>query len=266
MRIALLAVTLLSFVVFGCDGNTANTADNAETPSLTAPAPATDAPVPAPAPLNEPVDTATPPTMPPATPTASNPMPGSAAALTEAPAGFSPVGLENGVAKLSPDNTTIEFVGRHVQPDGSENDPRARTGVFEKFTAQVEFDPATKMLKSAQADIDTTSLWVPQENLRAHLTNPDFLDVRNHPTIKFESTRIEPAAEPGKLNITGNLTLHGTTKSITIPATVTYNDEGVTIDSEFTIDRTDYGMDRLLERVIPKVDLRVMVGKKTERP
>jgi polyisoprenoid-binding protein YceI len=192
--------------------------------------------------------------------------PGVVIASATAPEGFTPVALPAGVAKLGPENATIQFVGKHVQPDGSENDPRARTGIFEKFTAQVEFDPATKTLKSAQAEIDTTSLWVPQDGLRDHLQNPDFLDVRTHPTIKFESTQIEPGTEQGIVNITGNLTLHGVTKPITFPSKVSLSEAGTTIDSELVLDRTEFGMDRLLDRVIPKVQLRVMVGKPTERP
>jgi polyisoprenoid-binding protein YceI len=101
--------------------------------------------------------------------------------------------------------------------------------------------------------------------LQDHLQSSDFLSVREFPTIKFQTTRIEPAGEAGKVNITGDLTLHGVTKPITIPATVTASDAGVTIDSEFKIARADFGMTGQ-ERVQPNVELKVMVGKKTERP
>jgi polyisoprenoid-binding protein YceI len=179
------------------------------------------------------------------------------------PEGFTPVPAAAGIAKVSADNTTVQFVGKHV--DGGENDPQARTGVFEKLTGQVEIDPATKMLKSASAEIDATSLFVPIQQLQDHLRSEDFLSVREFPTIKFQTTQIAPAGDPGKVNITGDLTLHGVTKSITIPATYTVTDAGVTIVSDFKITRADFGMTGQ-ERVQPNVELKVMVGKKTERP
>jgi len=60
--------------------------------------------------------------------------------------------------------------------------------------------------------------------------------------------------------ITGDLTLHGTTKSISIPAMVTTTDDALTLTSTFTIDRTDYGMnfgtDKVNKEVIIKVSLK----------
>jgi polyisoprenoid-binding protein YceI len=43
------------------------------------------------------------------------------------------------------------------------------------------------------------------------LRGPDYLDVKKYPTITFQSKRIE-AAGPGKLKVTGDLTIHGITK------------------------------------------------------
>src|SRR5205085_12496662 len=44
------------------------------------------------------------------------------------------------------------------------------------------------------------------------------LDVQKYPTFSFESTRVTPSAsDPALLNVTGNFTLHGVTKQITVP-------------------------------------------------
>jgi polyisoprenoid-binding protein YceI len=234
-------------------------AERAETPQA----------VPEPAGLNLPEEAARPT---PADAGAARPVPsaagsaGSRPASVAPPAGFMPVPISAGVATLTPENTTIQFIGKHT--DGGENDPRARTGVFEKFTAEVAVDPASNLLKSASAEINATSLYTPIGNLTNHLTNPEFLDVEMHPTIKFQSTRIEPAGEPGKVSIVGDLTMHGVTKEITLPARVTMGDSGITVHAEWTLNRRDFGINHrnIDGRVLPNVELTLMVGKKTERP
>jgi polyisoprenoid-binding protein YceI len=182
------------------------------------------------------------------------------------PDGFTPVALEGGKAMLSQDNTLIQFVGKHTQ--GGEDDPMARIGIFEKFSGEVVIDPATKTLISAMAEIDTTTLYTPIGNLTNHLKNHEFLDVEVHPTAKFVSTRVEPGDEPGKYNVIGNLTLHGVTKEITIPASVTVDDAGVTVYAQTKLKRSDFGIthEAINERIMPEVDLTLTVGKRTERP
>lgn len=193
---------------------------------------------------------------------------GGAAVPTEmpVPAGFTAVRVDAGVVTLSPDNSTVQFVGKHTE--GGVNDPRARTGVFERFTGRLEIDPATRTIKSASAEIDAMSLYTPIGNLTNHLKSPEFLDVELHPTIKFVSRRITPARETGVVNIVGDLTLHGVTKEITLPAKISLNDAGVTIQSQLTINRREFGINHMNidNRVLPTVELTLAVGKRTERP
>ena len=72
------------------------------------------------------------------------------------------------------------------------------------------------------------------------------------------------AGKDGQTNVTGNLTLHGVTKEISFPATVKVNAEGLTVKSEFSIDRTEFGMKFSPDRVEKKVSLTVVVGEKTQ--
>lgn len=53
----------------------------------------------------------------------------------------------------------------------------------------------------------------------AHLKSPDFFNEKQYPTIAFKSTSVKKAAE-NKLEVTGDLTLHGVTKSIVVPVEV----------------------------------------------
>ncbi len=76
-----------------------------------------------------------------------------------------------------------------------------------------------------------------KEDIEGHLKSPDFFDVAKHPTSTFEITSVAGG------NVTGNLTLMGTTKSISFPADITVTDTGVNVmTTDFTINRTDFGM------------------------
>jgi len=161
------------------------------------------------------------------------------------------VPVAGGTAAIGPENSKVQFVCAHV---GAKPDPRK--GGFAKFSGNAQVDAATKSLKSLALDIDTNSLWTEFDKLTTHLKSPDFFEVRRFPTAKFESTKIEPAA------ITGKLTLHGVTKEITMPATITVSDAGVRIASEFTINRLDFGINYDPKKVEEKVALTVVVGEK----
>jgi polyisoprenoid-binding protein YceI len=199
---------------------------------------------------------------------------GMGAATASAPAaappeGFTPVALENGIVKLVPENTTIQVVGQHNPPRGEgPRDRDARTIVFEKFTGSLTFDPATKLPQTAIAEIDTNSLVAFDPRLTSHLKSRDFIEVEAYPTIKFESTRIEPAAEPGKINIVGNLTIKDVTKEITIPATVTHDGNAVTVHGQTKLNRREFNINgaRIDTSTQNEFDLTLAVGKKTESP
>ena len=110
------------------------------------------------------------------------------------------------------------------------------------------FDIKDSVLNSGEFVIDMNSISCldleagnGKEKLEKHLKNEDFFDVANFPTAKFVVASSE--TKDGKLYVTGNLTLRGTTKSITIPATVTEKDGTATFKSDvFSIDRTDFGV------------------------
>jgi polyisoprenoid-binding protein YceI len=165
--------------------------------------------------------------------------------------------IKAGAATLSPENTKIQFVCAH---SGDKPDPR--TGGFAKFSGKAEIDAATKSLKSVTVDIDTTSLFTQIDKLTNHLKSADFFEVRQHPTAKFVSTKIAPGAG-GQTTITGKLTLHGVTKEISFPATVEVTDKGLGLKSQFSIDRTQFGMSYGQGKVENKVDLTVVIGEKT---
>ena len=178
----------------------------------------------------------------------------------EKEAGPTPVALADGVATLSPENSKVEFVGKH---EGDE--PKPRLGGFAKFSGSLKVDDA-KAVSGLEMEFDTTSLWTEiGDNLTNHLKNEDFLDVEKHPKAMFKSTAVK-AGENGAVDVTGDFTLMGETKEISFPAKVEMTDSGVTLLSDFEIDRTMFGMNKMTERVSKGVAIKVSVGEKTAKP
>ncbi len=81
-------------------------------------------------------------------------------------------------------------------------------------------------------------------DLEGHLKSDDFFNAEQFPESTFEITQVEKAAEGGDAthNITGNLTIRGIKKSVTIPAKVEIDDTKIRATTpDFTINRTNWG-------------------------
>lgn len=78
--------------------------------------------------------------------------------------------------------------------------------------------------------------------LIGHLKAADFFDVEKFSTAIFQITGVENAED--KINVSGNLTVKGITKNITIPATFASENGAVSFKSDvFKIDRTEFGIE-----------------------
>ncbi len=89
------------------------------------------------------------------------------------------------------------------------------SGTFNDFDVTVEsskpdFSDAVFTLSAKTASIDTRV-----EMRNNHLKSADFFDVEKFPTLDFKSTALKPAGK-NKFKLTGDLTLHGVTKSVTL--------------------------------------------------
>lgn len=135
---------------------------------------------------------------------------------------------------ITPDNSQIAFVGSKVT--GSHN------GSFEKFGGTIDF--AGQPEKShVRITINLDSVMTDTPKLTNHLKTADFFDVAKYPIASFESTEIKSGGSAGATHtITGNLELHGVTKSITFPATIGASADAVNVTSTFSINRKDFGI------------------------
>jgi polyisoprenoid-binding protein YceI len=87
-------------------------------------------------------------------------------------------------------------------------------GEFGKMKGMVELDRGNPRASKVDATIDAASVSTREPKRDAHLKSPDFFDVAKFPTLSFKSTRVE-TAPGGGLKLTGDLTIHGVTKSVT---------------------------------------------------
>jgi polyisoprenoid-binding protein YceI len=88
-------------------------------------------------------------------------------------------------------------------------------GEFGKVTGTINVDEKDITRSTVEATIDATTIDTRHEQRDAHLKSPDFFDVAKYPTITFKSKKVEKAGE-GKLKVTGDLTMHGVTKEVTL--------------------------------------------------
>jgi polyisoprenoid-binding protein YceI len=93
-----------------------------------------------------------------------------------------------------------------------------------------------------------------------HLKGPDFFNVGQFPTISFTSTSIKAAGE-GAFQMTGNLTLHGETKPISVTLKKTGESTNpqaghrIGFETTITLDRRDYGMNFMPEMVGTEIQI-----------
>jgi polyisoprenoid-binding protein YceI len=135
-----------------------------------------------------------------------------------------------GAAFVLTEASTIGFVGSKVT--GSHE------GGFRSFEGRILVVDGDPLRSSVDVTIDVSSMWSDNDRLTEHLMSPDFFDAKTYPTAVFTSTQVRQEGEGHRL--VGNLSLHGITKSISVPANIAVEDDRVTASAEFAIKRFDF--------------------------
>ena len=119
-------------------------------------------------------------------------------------------------------------------------------GAFNDFDGTITLDRENPAKSSVEFTIQTTSVDTNNENRDKHLRSADFFEVEKFPTITFKSTSV---AAKGKdaFDVTGDLTMHGVTKRVTLPVAFlgfakTQRSEKAGFEVETTLNRKDYGI------------------------
>jgi polyisoprenoid-binding protein YceI len=150
--------------------------------------------------------------------------------------------------QIDPDHTRVQFAVSHMRTS-------TVRGRFNKTTGKVKWDGRDFASASVEIVADVASIDTGVPNRDAHLRTADFMLVDKYPTITFKSVKIEPAG-PGRLWMTGNLTIRGVTKQVVLdvagPSKPVKGPDGaihVGASATATIDRRDFGIrwNRVLE-------------------
>ena len=122
------------------------------------------------------------------------------------------------------------------------------TGSFNTFDGTVTVDSAKPAASSVEFTIDAASVDTANEKRDGHLRSADFFDVAKYPQITFKSTKVEPTKTKNLYNVTGNFTMHGVTKQVTLPVQLLgFGPDGrggqkAGFEIETTLDRKEYGI------------------------
>jgi polyisoprenoid-binding protein YceI len=124
-------------------------------------------------------------------------------------------GIPAGEYTLDPEHSTFLFRVNHLSFSNF-------TLWYDKFEAKMTIDLANPSAATMEAKIDPASLTVhaPPKDFLESLKGKDYLDAAGFPAITFKSTAIKLTG-PNTADVTGDLTLHGVTKPITLA--MTYN-------------------------------------------
>lgn len=90
---------------------------------------------------------------------------------------------------------------------------------FRTFNAQLDYDPAKPEAARASVDISTASLDLGDPDMNSEVAKKDWFNSAQFPKATFVSSAIKPAG-PGKLNVTGKLTIKGKSANVSFPLTV----------------------------------------------
>lgn len=147
-------------------------------------------------------------------------------------------------------------------------------GAFRDFSGTISYDAKDVSKSSVNFTAKVTSVdtgVAPRDN---HLRNADFFEVEKYPDLTFKSTKVEKKGD--KWEVSGDFTLKGVTKQITIPFTVNgmmkdqRGNVKMGISAQTTINRQDYGVKygnklpdgTLALSDIVKIDLQLEAGMK----
>lgn len=102
---------------------------------------------------------------------------------------------------------------------------QAFTGAFQRWTAQIRFDPQRLAQSSIVATIDMASSHTGSADRDQSLPTSDWFSVQAFPTATFRSSQIR-AAGPGRYEAVGVLTLRGLSRPLTLPFALTITGQG----------------------------------------
>ncbi len=147
--------------------------------------------------------------------------------------------VATGTWNVDPSHSRVEFQVKHLGI-------ATVRGHFAEFEGSLEVGEDLDAV-TARGLVKVDSVNTNEDKRDDHLRSADFFDVEQHEHITFESKHVVPVDED-TFEITGDLTLHGVTREITLNAEVTgteedpWGNERVGLEVTGQLNRGDYGM------------------------
>jgi len=166
----------------------------------------------------------------------------------------SPAAVRADTYSVDPVHSSLLFRIKHMNVSyvyGRFNNPEGTINVDEADPTKTSFDITVKV-----ANVDTGN-----KNRDNHLKTPEFFNAEEFPTMTFKSTAVK-VGEDKKLEVTGNLTIHGQTKPVTatlefVGAASTRMGQRAGYDGMLTIKRTDFGMNQMTDAIGDDVTIKI---------
>lgn len=166
--------------------------------------------------------------------------------------------VPSGEYKLDNYHGYITFTYTHL---GFSN-PRAG---FNRFDTKLTLDSSNPERSKVEVTIDATSIDSRVAEFNDHLNSADFFNTSEYPTITFRSTKVE-ATGANTFNVTGDLTILGTTKPVTLATTINkagnhpmQNVPAVGVSASTTLLRSEWGLGAYVPAVSDEVELSIEV-------
>ena len=142
---------------------------------------------------------------------------------------------------IDPQHSSAQFAVRHLGLS-------TVRGAFSKLSGAVLLDDQDISKSSVEVTIDINTVDTREPDRDKDLRSERFFDVAHFPIMTFKSKKVEQVA-PGKLRVTGDLTIHGTTKEVvldvdglTAPVKDPWENQRVAASATTKINRQDYGV------------------------
>lgn len=159
----------------------------------------------------------------------------------------------------------------------------AISGSASGISGTVTFDPADPAATRGRIVVAANSLHVPNPLMKEHLHGPQWMDVKTHPEITFESKQLKNVKTEGDrttAEVVGTMTIKGVSRELTVPVTFTFlkdrlgarsngqmQGDLLVIRAQFTIRRTDFGINPAApqDKVADEIDLTLSIAGASPR-
>jgi polyisoprenoid-binding protein YceI len=161
--------------------------------------------------------------------------------LSTAPTGSPNISPGVSTWEIDPAHSHVEFAVRHLMISTVK-------GCFADVQGMIRMDEADPSTDFVDVTIGVASIDTRQEERDSDLRSADFFDVTRFPTITFRSRRVQGNPLEGDFRLTGDLTIRGITRELTLDASVggrmmdPAGEERAGFSAQTKIDRTDFGL------------------------